>query len=64
MMDSSAISIPELSPCSVVEPERSDAVGLRAASVSRVIMEVGTVKGTKGILGLPYEGDLFSGSQI
>lgn len=48
-----AISIPELSPCSAVEPEGSDAVGLGTARVSRAFMGAGTVKGTKGSLGLP-----------
>lgn len=48
-----AISGAELSPCSAVEPEGRDAVGLGPAGVSRALMEAGTVKGTKGNLGLP-----------
>lgn len=52
-----AISIPELSPCSVLEPGGSDAVGLEAARVSRALMEAETVKGSKGNLGLPEEGE-------
>lgn len=49
-MDSSAISIPELSPCSAVEPEGSNAAGLGTAKVSRALMEVGTEKVTLGYL--------------
>lgn len=56
-----AVSIPEPSPCSAVEPEGSDAVGVGTARVSRALMKAGTVKGTKDNLGLP-EGGLFSGS--
>lgn len=59
-----AVSVPGLSPCSALEPEGNDAMGLGAARVSRALVEAGTVKGTKGNLGLPEEGDLLSGSRV